>query len=89
LPRFGLSYGTSTFKVEADGNDRTRVTMTMDYKMKYGPFGWLLNVVMLRRIMKNLLASVLAGLDHHLVTGEHIGQNWAADPVGPSPRAAQ
>ena len=83
-----LSHGTATFKVEADGSDRTRVTMMMDYKMKYGPVGWLMNVLMLRRIMKKLLASVLAGLDHHLVTGEHIGQNWVADSAGPSPRAA-
>jgi len=74
-----LSYGTATFKVEADGNDHTLVTMMMDYEMKYGPFGWLLNVVMLRGIMKKLLASMLAGLDHHLVTGEHIGQNWVTD----------
>ncbi len=74
-----LSYGTATFKVEADGNDRTLVTMMMDYKMKYGPLGWLLNVLILRRMMKKLLASVLAGLGHHLVTGEHIGQNSVAD----------
>jgi len=83
-----LSHGTATFEVEADGNDRTRVTMMMDYQMKYGPFGWLMNVLMLRRIMRKLLASVLAGLGHHLVTGEHIGQNWVADPGGPPPRAA-
>ncbi len=81
-----LSYGTATFRVEADGNDRTLVTMMMDYKMKYGPVGWLLNAVMLRRIMNNLLPSVLAGLDHHLVTGEHIGENWVPDPDGPSSR---
>jgi len=79
-----LSHGTATFKVEADGSDRTRVTMMMDYKMKYGPVGWLMNVLMLRRIMKKLLASVLAGLDHHLATGEHIDQNWVADPAGAS-----
>jgi uncharacterized protein YndB with AHSA1/START domain len=74
-----LSLGVATFAVEADGDDRTLVTMTMDYEMKYGPLGWLLNAVMLRRIMVKLLASVLAGLNHHLVTGEHIGQNWEAE----------
>ena len=55
------------------------MTMTMDYDMKYGPLGWLSNVVMLRRILGELLASVLAGLDQHLVTGEHIGENWVAE----------
>jgi len=73
-----LSRGAATFEVEADGDDRTLVTMTMDYEMKYGPFGWLMNVVVLRPVMGKLLASVLSGLDHHLVTGEHIGKDWAA-----------
>jgi uncharacterized protein YndB with AHSA1/START domain len=73
-----LSFGAATFAVKADGTNRTLVTMTMDYAMKYGPLGWLLNVVMLRRIMVKLLATVLAGLNHHLVTGEHIGQGWEA-----------
>ncbi len=72
-----LAYGAATFAVTADGDDRTSVTMTMDYEMKYGPLGWLLNTLMLRRIMTKLLASVLAGLNHHMVTGEHIGQDWA------------
>jgi len=73
-----LSRGAATFEVEADGDGRTLVTMTMDYEMKYGPLGWLMNVVMMRPIMGKLLASVLSGLDHHLVTGEHIGKNWVA-----------
>jgi len=73
-----LSRGAATFEVEADGDGRTLVTMTMDYEMKYGPVGWLMNVVMMRPIMGKLLPSVLSGLDHHLVTGEHIGKNWVA-----------
>ena len=73
-----LTRGAATFEMEADGTDRTRVTMTMDYEMKYGPFGWLMNALMLRPIIGKLLQSVLSGLDHHLVTGEHIGQNWVA-----------
>lgn len=71
-------HGAATFEVESDGDDRTLVTMTMDYEMKYGPLGWLMNAVMLRPIIGKLLASVLSGLDHHLVTGEQIGKGWAA-----------
>lgn len=70
-----LSRGAATFEVEADGDERTLVTMTMDYEMKYGPLGWLMNAIMLRPIIGKLLASVLSGLDHHLVTGDHIGRN--------------
>ncbi len=71
-----LSRGAAMFEVEADGDGRTLVTMTMDYKMKYGPLGWLMNVLLMRPVMGKLLASILSGLDHHLVTGEHIGKDW-------------
>ncbi len=70
-----LSRGAATFEVEPDGDGCTVVTMTMDYEMKYGPLGWLMNAVMLRPIMGKLLANVLSGLDHHLVTGERIGKD--------------
>ncbi len=73
-----LSHGAATFAVQADGDDRTLVTMTLDYGMKYGPVGWLMNALMLRPILRKLFASVLSGLDHHLVTGERIGKNWSA-----------
>jgi len=73
-----MSRGAATFAVEADGDESTRVTMTMDYEMKYGPLGWLMNAVMLRPILGKVFSSVLAGLDHHLVTGEHIDKNWKA-----------
>lgn len=54
--------------------------MPMDYEMKYGLMGWLLNALMLRGIMVKLLASTLAGLDHHLVTGQTIGEKWTPSP---------
>jgi carbon monoxide dehydrogenase subunit G len=70
-----MSHGAATFAVEPDGDGRTKVTMTMDYEMKYGPLGWLMNAVVLRPILTKLFASVLKGLDHHLVTGDDIGKN--------------
>lgn len=74
-----LSHGAATFAVEADGDGRTTVTMSMDYEMKYGPLGWLMNAAMLRPILGKLFAKVLAGLDHHLQTGEEIGKSWAPE----------
>ena len=73
-----LSRGAATFEVKADGDERTLVTMTMDYDMKYGLLGALMNAVMLRPIIGKLLASVLSGLDHHLVTGENVGEGGVA-----------
>ncbi len=71
-----FTFGAATFSVKADGKDRTEVTMTMNYSMKYGLFGWLMNALMLKRIIAKLLQTVLEGLNHHLVTGEFIGQKW-------------
>jgi ribosome-associated toxin RatA of RatAB toxin-antitoxin module len=69
-----MKYAAATFEVKADGDDRTLVTFSMDYEMKYGPVGWLINALMLRGILNKLFPSVLDGLDHHLLTGEQIGQ---------------
>jgi ribosome-associated toxin RatA of RatAB toxin-antitoxin module len=73
-----LSRAEATIGLEPDGPERTKVTFTMDYDMKYGPAGWLMNATMLRPMMGKLLARVLAGLDHHLVTGENVGKDWVA-----------
>ena len=70
-----MKYAAATFEMKADGDDRTVVTFSMDYEMKYGPVGWLLNTLMLRGILNKLFSSVLDGLNHHLLTGEHIGQS--------------
>ncbi len=70
-----LKEGAVTFRVDAEGG-KTQVTMTLDYEMKYGPAGWLMNAVMLRPILGGLFAKVLAGLDHHIATGEVIGKDW-------------
>ena len=73
-----LSRGEVAFELRADGDERTQVTMSLDYDMKYGPLGWLMNLLVLRPIMRKLFGAVIAGLEHHLLTGEKIGQNWKA-----------
>ena len=55
-----LSRGAATFEVEANGEEQLRVTMTMDYDMKYRPLGWLMNAVMLRPTMSKLPVAVPA-----------------------------
>jgi len=73
-----MNYAAATFEVEADGDNRTRVTFSMDYTMKYGPAGWLINALVLRGVLNKLFPDVLDGLNHHLQTGEHIGKGWSA-----------
>ncbi len=44
----------------------------MDYDPKFGPVGWLMDAVMMRPMMAGMFDQVLAGLEHHLRTGEIV-----------------
>lgn len=43
-------------------NGRSKVTWSMDYRVKYGPFGWLLGQTMMKRMMGKVLDGNLKGL---------------------------
>ena len=57
------------FGVEAVAADKTKMTMDMDYKPKFGPLGWLLNVTLMRRKLANGMPDLILGLEKHLATG--------------------
>jgi len=48
--------------VEPLGANRSMVKMSMDYRVKYGPFGWLLGQTMMKRVMGKIFDGVLQGL---------------------------
>lgn len=48
--------------VEPLGNGRSRVKWGMDYRVKYGPFGWLLGQTMMKMMMGKVLDGNLKGL---------------------------
>ncbi len=54
----------------------TQITMRMQYTVKFGPLGMLMDAVMMKRMMTGSLDRLLAALDHHVVTGEEIGKDW-------------
>jgi carbon monoxide dehydrogenase subunit G len=49
------------------------VAVTMDYTMKYGIIGTALDSLMVGRALRKMLAQNLAGLKHHIETGEAKG----------------
>ncbi|MCH7998933.1 MAG: SRPBCC family protein [Chloroflexi bacterium] len=59
--------------VRGDG-DRTVVTFTLDYQMKFGPLGALLDKLVAGRQLGKAAALGLAGLKHHVETGEPVDQ---------------
>lgn len=48
--------------VEALGNDRAKVTWSMDYRVKYGPVGWLMGKTLMKMMMGKVLDANLKGL---------------------------
>lgn len=53
------------FRLTADGHD-TIVTVSPDYKLKYGPVGRLLDALVVRRTYRRGMASLLSGLQRQL-----------------------
>ncbi len=52
----------SAMSVEPTDNGRSMVIWDMDYRMKFGPFGWLLGQTMLKMMMIRLFDGNLKGL---------------------------
>lgn len=64
------------FELVATPGGGTQVTMTMDYVVKFGPIGQLMDVLMLKRSMTASLNNLLAALDEHVETGKRIEKGW-------------
>lgn len=46
----------------AQGSEKVRVTWAVDYDVKYGPFGWLLGMSLMKLMMGKILDGNLKGL---------------------------
>ncbi len=55
-----------------DGNG-TRVSVTADYKLKFGPIGALMDIIFAKRQMQQAFDDMMAGLKYYVETGEEIG----------------
>ena len=52
----------SDMSVEPIAGGRSQVNWSMDYRVKYGPFGWLLGQTMMRMMMSKIIDANLKGL---------------------------
>ena len=68
------SHGTFTLTSLPAGG--TRIAVSMHYVVKYGPIGMLMDFVMMKRMLGGGMSGLLAGLDHHISTGETIEKGW-------------
>ena len=64
----------ATGRLEVDGRaDASIVTMSVDYQTSMGPIGALMGATIMKRKFGQTLEQALAGLRHHVLTGEEVG----------------
>ncbi len=64
------------FELTPTKDGGTVVHMFMDYEMKMGPLGAAMDALIVRRKFTGTLKLLLAGLEHHLDTGEEVGADF-------------
>ncbi|MDP5274916.1 SRPBCC family protein [Chengkuizengella axinellae] len=59
-------------KVEKVDANTSEISMSVDFVVKGGPFGWLMGFFIMRPLMKWVTKNILTGLAYHSVTGKLI-----------------
>lgn len=68
----------STWQLTPTQNGTTQITVTTQYEMKLGILGKALDLLLIRNRMPKLFGKVLAGLGHHVVSGEIIHKGFVS-----------
>ena len=68
--------------VDPLGSDASRVTFATRYQPKFGLLGRLMDVVMLRWMMRRMGRKLLLGLEDHLRTGAVVGKGGVLEAHG-------
>ncbi len=69
VPPFKKSVATLAITPNGSG---TVVTATLDYSLKYGPLGALMEALVVKRFLQRGFQGLLAGLKHYAETGEEV-----------------
>src|SRR5512141_1866554 len=59
----------------------TEVSVRMEYQLKGGVAPWLLDALVVRRVLRTMLVHNLAGLKYHIETGERVTSRTTNVPV--------
>jgi len=83
LSEFSMPFkrATASLSITPVGTGSARVTFEMDYTPKFGPLGAIMNLLMMKPMIRRMLKSVLVGLDKHVSTGALIGKKGIALPA--------
>jgi ribosome-associated toxin RatA of RatAB toxin-antitoxin module len=67
-----LNRALITIRTKERSADTTEVTFSIDYGLKYGPIGWVIDAVMMKRLFGKVFNTALGGLSYHLETGKLV-----------------
>ena len=67
--------GSTTWSVKGQG-DNTLVHTTVEYDLRFGPIGSLMNALIIRRKIRQSMEMGQEGLKRHVETGELIGTDF-------------
>ena len=80
---------TATMGINEIDSHHSQVYLEMSYTPKWGMFGTIIDVLMLRMGMRRIFKKVLKGLQHHVETGALIGKNGKPTSLIPPTETAQ
>lgn len=69
----------ATISVHESGPNATTVRGTLDYTIKFGPLGALMDVVMVKSQFGKAWGGLFAGLKHYIETGEEVNSPTGLD----------
>ncbi|MFY0616149.1 SRPBCC family protein [Shimia sp.] len=75
-----LGKSVSRWTVDPDGDDRAKITVELGYDLRFGPLGWLMHVLVMRRALQKAIPQGPEALKTRVETGNSIRQRRA--PVG-------
>lgn len=76
-----MKHFISTWQLTKMSDGATQVSITTEYQMKFGVIGKIMDHLMIKPKMPKLIDRVLAGLDHHVMSGKRINQDFNLKPV--------
>ena len=76
-----LEHALVTIRTKERSTDTTEVTFSIDYGLKYGPIGRMMDAVMMRRLLRKAFGMALDGLSYHLETGKLVTDSIPDRPV--------
>ena len=71
---------TARMSVEPNGAHSSNAGIEMTYTPKWGVVGWVMDLFMIRPMMRRTFSKVIDGLELHATTGQAVGKNGVLEP---------